>query len=548
MGKRPNTPRNEAAADSRQAGGGRPFDSRRVKLGLGLALLAAIIVAFGLWSSNLIDDDAFIFFRYADNIVDGNGPTWNPGGERVEGYSSFLWLMILVGARAAGLDAVLAAHLLNGFFLLAAIVVSGWLVKELDGRWTSTSITTAMLLATSAAFTMWSRIGMETMLFAALLVLATTLTIRRSQNRFESLATGLVHGLMILTRPEGALLTAVCLGWVILENRRGQRSLFGRPEILWLTGLVLVVVPHLIWRYSYYQSWLPNTYYAKVGMREGVINRGLGGLLSYLDSIRGVLTVAALAFWFTRGNRREARLLLAALIAWILYLVVFLGLPAWNLWYSMPVDLFTLLLLGLAAGRIATNANGEGGWSSRRWLTAAGLVVVLVNVSPAIVGNRTEGKGLRLAVLDPPTDTRVHQFATIGSTLRRIAPPDTTVAVGACGAIPYYSGLVTYDVLGLNDRHIAHMTMTGPATDAFGHEKGDGAYILSRKPTILMPLPLLTRRPTQGHAGFEKSFIEIYQHPAFRRDYEYQNIQLEEGPYAGRFVNFWRRIEGGSGS
>src|SRR6187402_2180008 len=46
-------------------------------------------------------DDANIFFVYARNLVDGHGFVYNAGGEHVEGFSSFLWLLICSAARFA---------------------------------------------------------------------------------------------------------------------------------------------------------------------------------------------------------------------------------------------------------------------------------------------------------------------------------------------------------------------------------------------------------------------------------------------------------------
>ena len=43
---------------------------------------------------NYISDDAFITFRYADNFIRGKGLVYN-AGERVEGYTNFLWLILL---------------------------------------------------------------------------------------------------------------------------------------------------------------------------------------------------------------------------------------------------------------------------------------------------------------------------------------------------------------------------------------------------------------------------------------------------------------------
>ena len=45
-----------------------------------------------------IAEDAFITFRYAMNLASGRGPVFNPG-ERVEGYSDFLWMVTLGGVH-----------------------------------------------------------------------------------------------------------------------------------------------------------------------------------------------------------------------------------------------------------------------------------------------------------------------------------------------------------------------------------------------------------------------------------------------------------------
>ena len=62
-------------------------------------------------------DDAFITFRYARNLADGMGPVFNPG-EAVEGYTSFLWMLISSAAFALADDAR----------ALALIKVSGLLI------------------------------------------------------------------------------------------------------------------------------------------------------------------------------------------------------------------------------------------------------------------------------------------------------------------------------------------------------------------------------------------------------------------------------------
>jgi len=110
-----------------------------------------------------------------------------------------------------------------------------------------------------------------------------------------------------------------------------------------------------------------------------------------------------------------------------------------------------------------------------------------------------------------------------------------TVAVGACGAIPYISGLVTYDTLGLNDKHIARQPVKYPGRAAFGHEKGDGVYIGSKRPTYLIPLPAPTEQPSPSYVGFSVSFSELTALPEVRSLYEFKSVQLDSGLYFNYF-------------
>lgn len=42
-------------------------------------------------------DDAMISMRYAKNFANGYGLVWNPGGERIEGYTNPLWVLYMSG-------------------------------------------------------------------------------------------------------------------------------------------------------------------------------------------------------------------------------------------------------------------------------------------------------------------------------------------------------------------------------------------------------------------------------------------------------------------
>jgi len=52
-----------------------------------------------------VTEDAFLSFRYAENLVRGLGLVFN-AGERVEGYSNFLWTLWCAAGIALGVDPV----------------------------------------------------------------------------------------------------------------------------------------------------------------------------------------------------------------------------------------------------------------------------------------------------------------------------------------------------------------------------------------------------------------------------------------------------------
>ena len=143
-----------------------------------LVTLAAIVVharlSFGyraLFLGNAVDD-AYISFRYLDNLVAGHGLVYN-AGERVEGFSNLLWILLLAPLRLAGVPVVLGAQLLGiglGAAAIALAVVGAF--RHLGVRSLAGTAFVAFLPATSGYFAAWSIGGLEGSLYAFLLVAA----------------------------------------------------------------------------------------------------------------------------------------------------------------------------------------------------------------------------------------------------------------------------------------------------------------------------------------------------------------------------------------
>src|SRR4029450_2282074 len=99
-------------------------------LRLGLMASLVLLLAHALFYRFLCDD-AFISFRYAHNLASGQGLVFNPGFERVEGYSNFLWVVVLAAFDALGARPEHVAPVLS---LLLTVALWG-LVARASLRW-----------------------------------------------------------------------------------------------------------------------------------------------------------------------------------------------------------------------------------------------------------------------------------------------------------------------------------------------------------------------------------------------------------------------------
>ena len=77
-------------------------------------------------------DDAYTSFVYAKNFIEGTGLTYN--GMVVEGYSNFLWTLLLSPFLAIGVDPLTSARILSLSFSSICLIVTFRLVGELNPR------------------------------------------------------------------------------------------------------------------------------------------------------------------------------------------------------------------------------------------------------------------------------------------------------------------------------------------------------------------------------------------------------------------------------
>lgn len=446
-------------------------------VGLGLALALRRAACF---------DDAYISFRYAENLVAGEGLVYNPG-ERVEGYTNFAWTLLLAGLHAlvpveTPLLAIAACLLAFAANLLVVWRI-GLELAPPDSPLRGLPLALG-LLATQNTFVDYGTSGLETG-FASLLVDLGVWALIRPPSVRTRFAAGLCWILATLTRPDHALFYAVgslvvlgidLPGLVRALRGRASAGELGRalaPMLAYAAPFALWLA-HAAWKLGYYGELLPNTYYAKSAelayWAQGQVYALEFHLGSHLWLALIVLTFALLHARPTPGpGRRLVAFAVPVIVAYELYVMRIGGDFMAGRFYVSLIPL--ILLLGeLGVHELAKQ-------SAARWPALLALALLASTAGGVrMIPPRTE----RWYLTDESTYYPIARWSPIaidhgnyhvGVALGRLraAGIEPVIASGAIGLIGYYSGLRVVDRLGLIDPVVAHQALESRGRP--GHEK-----------------------------------------------------------------------------
>jgi len=197
-------------------------------------------------------DDIFISLRTIQNLFQGHGLVFN-AGERVEGYTHLLWVLLLSALHRLGFDLVGLVQVV-GLVAFAALLAT--LLVRARQRGAAVPLA-AVVVALHFDMQIWSSGGLETMAFTAVLLGGVLAAASGSPRRWDLAAA--LYALATLLRPEGALYSVAAAVFLLWRTRSLRPAL--RFGVLWL----LLVVPSEVFRLAYYGDPLPNTFYAKSG-------------------------------------------------------------------------------------------------------------------------------------------------------------------------------------------------------------------------------------------------------------------------------------------
>lgn len=419
------------------------------------ASVVALLVARGqAW----VCDDALITFRYVQNWVAGHGLVFNLG-ERVEGFSNPLFVLLLAPFARAGCDlfAVATALGLAAFMVEAALLV--WMTARATGS-ALIAAAAAALFCSDRIVAVWATGGLETGVHALLVTAAFAACVAELEapGRRVQTATALLLAVAV-SRPEGALFFVLYLAQLWATARAPMREMT-RALNLFLPIAALLLVA----RFLYFGDLVANPFRAKVVGVPG-LTFGLGQLRAFAarSGFGGAIVLAwlplvaatAVAWRGADDDERALRRRLVLALAWIfaqLSALVAMGGDYMNDFrFVRPVMAIVAFAVACAVALVARAPRRGGAVLA----TASFAVLFAAHLWLQRVGSPV--------FADAPSAVEHKQILTVTrarsdrfrEALMRIAEPGDSLLVDWAGVMGFGHALRTIDCTGLVSRNIA---------------------------------------------------------------------------------------------
>jgi hypothetical protein len=471
-----------------------------------IALVAAICLILILHVNYLrfVCDDAFISFRYAKNFVEGNGLVYNVG-ERVEGYTNFLWTLLLSVFMKIGLDVIAVSQVLGVLFSLATVFLLLRLNRRLYQADNLFNYLAPLFLVCCGAYAAWSTGGLETSFFTFLVFLGAFFFISGMTGPRHLALSGLTFALVCMTRLDG-LIFGLCF--------------------------FVPFLAYFVWRWSYYDSFLPNTFYVKLGEGSSYAE-GFGYLFAFIKRFWIWVMVVPLVFLGkvirSNANLRAVTIYFASMILIFSLYVLYAGGDFMDM-FRFFVPILPLFFLLVQEGFRGMYNHLRPLSKRRRRITLVTPQILLIGLSvfflayPSEESNKVwSRKGIDSIGL---LRDYARMWCKVGLMFQGIAKPGESLSTAAAGAIPYYSELYTIDELGLTLAPQSNWDVLKGSRP--GHSgRITVEFILSRKPTFILGHPKIYDEYKQVTGFWD--FPKIY----FRNGYQPEvfEVQISENEF-----------------
>jgi hypothetical protein len=391
-------------------------------------------------------DDAFISYRYAQNLRAGLGLVYNPG-EWVLGTTTPLYTLFLSASGLLSSNIEFMGHWLGVMGWMAC--VAGTMLYFWQAGSPRAGMIASLVVALQALFL--SALGMETTFVVALMLMTAWAWLGKRKYLAVILA-----ALLLLSRYD----TALWLLFLGLEMWRRQRRLPWREAV----GVGVLTLPWFAFAYWRYGAIMPNSASAKIGqnvlMQVNEVSQSFIGVFaaytthSFAPLVAFSVVLATLCgLWIVLRRNHQHGWLLGWMIG---YLAIYSALKVAPFpWYLAPPLTALIFLCSLGIGHLLGDTPLERPQIAARnpgfVSHGVGILTGLALIASSWFGisNSTEVHG-------HPRWSEYHQAARW---LAEHTPHDATVATIEIGIIGYYSNRAILDTMGLVSRDVAqHLT------------------------------------------------------------------------------------------
>src|SRR5690606_13494303 len=331
----------------------------------------------------------------------------------------------------------------------------------------------SLFLGSLVPLSVWAVGGLEQGFMAGVLVVGLVLLDRarhRSKGRNRAfLVAAIPWAVLVLCRADGAVLVAALVAGLCLSSRFQLRTL--RDLALLLGPAVAAWSAQMLFRIWYYGDFIPNTARVKVALNEARLHVGLEHVKAGLTPLLPTFGLILLLLILTAG-RRVYRVVpaLTVFAGWTAY-VVFVGGDIFPGWRQL---LLGLVPLGFVLATLGQRALVRQQVHPLFWSL---LLLVVFGRQLSMQMNNSENERAK-------RERWEWEGLSVGPVLKKaFADKEPLMAVDAAGALPYWTGFPSLDLLGLNDRYLAMNPPEWHGKDkSIGHDLGDPDYFLRRKP------------------------------------------------------------------
>ena len=534
-------------------------------LGLFLGCASAIVLAlvFLLRLKVLTNDDVFTYFNYARNMAEGRFFAIDYRNIPGEGFSSTLYMLLLVPFHLLGLNPMLGGVMLNFAALFATAVITAQIFKSIFD-FSALGFSVAFGIIGSLYLRNPDVIGIagwafETLysplIFSVLLLVA--VRVHKEENAVpRHFVVVLLFMLGLLVRPENVALYLPAVAFYALAFWGQWRS------IVKLCLYFLIALSGLAWaKWSIFHDFFPTGYYRKFSNIDYGVSSGADYLLGWYfyhstEIIRGCIFLVGIAVLALATGALKAK---GAARTTLLLCLVLLATIAINIWFctkSTPLvgfhfrylilsnysfvflGAFGILLILKSMYRLLPLAYRES-YRVACFSLVLAFPLLMLNNSIRVLGGITNARQKIDVEGDTEKQVAMHPYLRFGRYLRAHIPnhEKLTISMGDGGAVPYAAQCNTIDPAGLTEPFVAHLAAY-PNADRW---KIYHDYIESYKPDLVVVI-----MGTIGNENDTTDSCYPFSHlPVPNRDYVHYLSEIGKSDY--NYISSVRSDTAGAG-